>query len=327
MSGLTVGYLSIDHLTLELKLKTGTEVEKAQVRKIMMVIKNHHLLLVTLLISNAAAMETLPIFLDKVVPSFLAIIISVTAVLSFGEIIPQALCTGPSQYRIASALAPLVFVLIVLLWILAYPISKLLDCLLGHRELNRFNNSDLKALIGLHSIQAMQLKDHPDVNTDEVGLRQYQTKMIEGIIDIKTKTVSDLMIASNKMFSLDVSKKVNNRTAKKIARFGFSRIPVYKGRNKNKIIGIMLIKSLIGVDLSEERTFGELIHEGEITLRKPFFVKPEKSIESLVIDFRKGRSHMAIVSSNAEDMNDALLKTSGRSDSFVLTTEDYNKIN
>jgi metal transporter CNNM len=52
-------------------------------------------LLVTLLLSNAFAMEALPIYLDAIVPSFWAIIISVTAVLFFGEVIPQAVCTGP----------------------------------------------------------------------------------------------------------------------------------------------------------------------------------------------------------------------------------------
>jgi metal transporter CNNM len=35
-------------------------------------------------------MEALPIFLDKLVPEYLAIILSVTFVLIFGEIIPQA---------------------------------------------------------------------------------------------------------------------------------------------------------------------------------------------------------------------------------------------
>ena len=56
--------------------------------KVYHIIEKHHMLLVTLLISNAFAMETLPIFLDSIVPSYLAIIISVTSVLFFGEIIP-----------------------------------------------------------------------------------------------------------------------------------------------------------------------------------------------------------------------------------------------
>ncbi len=95
MSGLTVGLMSLDDLVLEMKLTSGTEEEKRQAKSVLPIISKHHLLLVTLLLANAASMEALPIFLDMMVPSWLAIILSVTFVLFFGEVIPQALCTGP----------------------------------------------------------------------------------------------------------------------------------------------------------------------------------------------------------------------------------------
>lgn len=66
-------------------------------KRVLPILQQHHWLLVTLLLANAAAMEALPIFLDALVPAYAAVIISVTAVLIFGEIIPQAVCTGPSQ--------------------------------------------------------------------------------------------------------------------------------------------------------------------------------------------------------------------------------------
>ena len=112
MSGLTVGYLSIDDLVLELKTSTGSEIEKNQAKKLLPILAQRHWLLCTLLLSNAAAMEALPLFLDKLMPEYLAIIVSVTLVLTFGEIIPQAICTGPDQIRIASAIAPFTKVII-----------------------------------------------------------------------------------------------------------------------------------------------------------------------------------------------------------------------
>jgi len=48
-------------------------------------VKRHHLLLVTLLMANALAMEALPLVLDRMVPSWAAVLLSVTAVLFFGE--------------------------------------------------------------------------------------------------------------------------------------------------------------------------------------------------------------------------------------------------
>jgi metal transporter CNNM len=38
-------------------------------------------------------MEALPIFLDKLIDPYVAILLSVTAILIFGEVIPQAVCS------------------------------------------------------------------------------------------------------------------------------------------------------------------------------------------------------------------------------------------
>lgn len=151
MSGLTVGYLSIDKLDLEIKKAIGTPSEKKAASVILPILKRHHYLLVTLLLANATAMEALPIFLDALVPSFYAVLISVTAVLFFGEIIPQAICIGPQQLVIAEKIAPLVRFLMLATGILTYPISKLLDKILGEHDLTRFKNDQLKALVQMHS--------------------------------------------------------------------------------------------------------------------------------------------------------------------------------
>lgn len=53
MSGLTVGYLSIDSLELEMKLQNGTDQERRQALAVLPVLEDHHYLLVTLLLANA----------------------------------------------------------------------------------------------------------------------------------------------------------------------------------------------------------------------------------------------------------------------------------
>jgi len=87
MSGLTVGLASINRLSLEIDAEKDKEVEK-KAKKIFNVIDRFHWMLVTLLFCNAAAMEALPLALDKLVPGWAAILCSVTGVLFFGEIIP-----------------------------------------------------------------------------------------------------------------------------------------------------------------------------------------------------------------------------------------------
>ena len=87
-SGLNVSLLSIDAKKTELmrKLRSVPKSTLDMIDKIQPLINDRHLLLVTLLVANASCMEALPIFLDELVASWLAIVISVTFVLIFGEV-------------------------------------------------------------------------------------------------------------------------------------------------------------------------------------------------------------------------------------------------
>ena len=85
MSGLTMGLLSLDMMSLKVMKDGGTDSEKKHARRIIPIVKRHHLLLVTLLLGNAAAVEAMPIFLDRISDPITAILVSVTAVLIFGE--------------------------------------------------------------------------------------------------------------------------------------------------------------------------------------------------------------------------------------------------
>jgi metal transporter CNNM len=105
---------------------------------------------------NALALETLPIFLDRIVPSTYAILISVTAVLLVGEVIPQAICIGPQQLYIAECTAPLVTFLCYITSPISWPIAKSLDAMLGEHKLTRFTNDQLKGLVKMHCVEYMK---------------------------------------------------------------------------------------------------------------------------------------------------------------------------
>lgn len=164
-------------------------------------------------------------------------------------------------------------------------------------------------MIELHTLYTLEALDNAKHTTEkdgfinDQGLRPYQSKMIKSIIDSRTGTVKS-MISASKIFSLNVNTKIDNRIAKKITKAGFSRIPVYEKNDKNKIIGIMLIKTLIGLDLSEGKTISELVNAGEVVLRKPIFVSPHTKFEELLHFFLMGKSHMAIVSDNPQMMEE-----------------------
>ena len=210
VSGLTVGYLSIDPLILELKMSNGTEREKYYANEILNIISNHHWLLVTLLLCNAFAAEAMPIVLHKLVGDIGAMIISVTVLLFVGEIIPQSLCTGPNQMKIATFLAPFTYFLMIITFPLSYPIAKFMDCIIGLPHKSRFCNSDLKSLIELHTQETLrQLNLGNDKDGNNFGLSQQQVKLIKGILDAHDKKVGDLMIPIDKTTTLDFNTEIN----------------------------------------------------------------------------------------------------------------------
>lgn len=85
MSGLTMGLMSLDMTNLKIIAKSGDPTQQKHAERIIPIVEKHHLLLVTLLVGNALAMEALPIFLDRLVGPFFAVVLSVTMVLLFGE--------------------------------------------------------------------------------------------------------------------------------------------------------------------------------------------------------------------------------------------------
>ena len=139
MSGLTIGLAAIDRLALEVKAVGNAQVKK-MTERIFPVIDQHHWMLVTLLLCNAGAMETLPIFLDRMVPATAAIIISVTLILIFGEVIPQAICTGSQQLTIAYWMCPVVLLLMWVTFPVSWTIAKILDIWLGEHTFQRYDN-------------------------------------------------------------------------------------------------------------------------------------------------------------------------------------------
>jgi metal transporter CNNM len=99
----------------------------------MQLLTNPHWLLCSLLLLNAGCFETLPIFLDRLLNPVAAILISVSAILIFGEILPQAVCRKYSLQVGAYSSWPVRLVMIVTAPI-SWPLGKCLDWLLGYES-------------------------------------------------------------------------------------------------------------------------------------------------------------------------------------------------
>lgn len=277
MSGLTLGLMSMSLVDLEVLAKSGTPRDRVHAAKILPVVKKQHLLLCTLLICNAAAMEALPIFLDSLVTAWGAILISVTLILLFGEIIPQSVC---SRYGLAigATVAPVVRVLVWICYPVAYPISKLLDFMLGDGHVALFRRAELKTLVNLHGNEAGKGGE----------LTHDETTIIAGALELTAKTARDAMTPISETFAIDINARLDRDLMKLILDKGHSRVPVYYEQPIN-IIGLILVKNLLSIHPADE------VPVKHVTIRKIPRVPEVMPLYNILNEFQKGHSHMAVV--------------------------------
>ncbi|KAI5559687.1 hypothetical protein BDE02_17G129400 [Populus trichocarpa] len=282
MSGLTLGLMSLTVVDLEVLIKAGQPQERKNAEKILPIVKNQHLLLCTLLIGNALAME----------------------------IIPQAVC---SRYglSIGAKLSIVVRFIVVVLFPLAYPISKLLDWILGEKHSALLRRAELKTLVDMHGNEAGKGGE----------LTHDETTIITGALDLTQKTAKDAMTPISETFSLDINCKLDEKTMGLIIRKGHSRVPIYTG-NPTNIIGLILVKNLIRCRPEDETPIRDL------TIRRIPRVPDLLPLYDIMNQFQKGHSHMAIVVKSKNDANETAQKANskptmlGKKGSYQLGQKD-----
>jgi metal transporter CNNM len=268
MSGLTIGLAAIDHLNLEIQAAQDPKVAKSA-KTIFAVIKKHHWMLVTLLLVNAMALETLPIFLNKTVSDHVAIMISCVGILFVGEIIPMSFCTGPNQIKIAELMCPIVLGLMYGTFPITWPIGKGLDMWMGEHKVRRFNNTELATLLKIHAKEELDgIHDKPDGVT---GLDIDALNLLTTTINSSKTPIVEIVTPLNKVMRLFLDTKLTEETMVFIYELGFSRIPVALSKEHPLIIGILLTKSLLLVERNGD-TLLELLKQNKISIKAPIYI-------------------------------------------------------
>ncbi|KAJ3027504.1 UNVERIFIED_CONTAM: hypothetical protein HDU68_003692 [Siphonaria sp. JEL0065] len=284
-AGLTIGLMSIDETNLRILKRSGTPTEKMYAERIEPIRKNGHLLLVTLLLSNTIVNETLPILFGLVdLEGYQAVLFSTLLVLVFGElslsvwlflIIPQSICARYGL-RVGAIFAWPVRVLIWLLFVVAYPIAKLLDYILGHKDGVIYRRAELKELIAMHDED-----HHGPLNHEEVSI-------LRAVLELRGKTAENVMTKLDDVLMLSLDTKLDESTMNLLLDAGHSRVPVYNNIRED-IIGVVLVKQLILLDPEDAVP----VYKSRIG-RLPR-VKRDTPLFEILHVFEEGRSHMAIV--------------------------------
>ena len=146
-SGLNLGLMSLDKTELQIVENCGSEQEKRFAKIIAPVRKKGNFLLCTILLGNVLVNNSLTILLDNISGNGMVAVIGATlAIVIFGEIIPQAVCSRHGL-EIGARTIWIVRIVQLLTFPLSFPISKLLDLILGEEMGNTYNRVRLRELL------------------------------------------------------------------------------------------------------------------------------------------------------------------------------------
>jgi len=281
-SGLTLGLLGLDPVSLKIVARGDTKNAK-YAEAVIPIRAKGNMLLCTLLLGNVAVNSALSILLAKFAGGIMGFALSTAFIVIFGEIIPQAACSRYALY-IGSRVICIVQVLIFVIAPLAWPISKVLDKVLGDEFGLVYTNRELRNLVELH--------------TKEGDLTKISAGIMQGALDFSKLTVESIMTEWKSVFYLKSDAKLDFESLEKIFKSGHSRVPVVEIVGSHyevhqlHVIGLLFVKDLILLDPEDELPVRNII---DTFLHDLKHVDLTTSVKTVMDEFRHGRSHLAIV--------------------------------
>uniref|UniRef100_A0A803YKV1 Metal transporter n=1 Tax=Meleagris gallopavo TaxID=9103 RepID=A0A803YKV1_MELGA len=184
---------------------------------------------------------------------------------------------------------------------LCYPLSRLLDWAL-RQELSVFSTRERL----LETLRAAG--PHGDLVREELA-------MVQGALELRTKVVEDVLTPLADCFMLRADAVLDFATVSEILRSGYTRIPVYEGDRRDNIVDLLFVKDLAFVDPDDCTPLQTVTR----FYRRPLHcVFNDTRLDTLLEEFKKGKSHLAIVQRvNNEGEGDPFYEVMG-----IVTLED-----
>ena len=126
-----------------------------------------------------------------------------------------------------------------LLFIMTFPISAVIDKIIGEEGGTYLSKSQMKKLFQQYEKDKM--------------LQPGERKMLSAALELKTKIIGEVMTPITKIFMLDINQTLDEALKRTIYEQGYSRIPIYEDTPEN-IIGILMSRDLILANIDDNLT-------------------------------------------------------------------------
>lgn len=269
-SGLTIGLmgLSVD------EVQRAADLGDRDAAKVLPIVRQGNLLLVTLLLGNTAVNATLSIFLGAVVGGgILAGFIATALILIFGEILPAAVLTRHAL-RVGGRVSGLVKVVIALFYPIAWPIAAVLDRLLGETLPDIMSRIELRHIIETHH------------RAPESDIDSFDRDIMVGALSLQEQPVEAIMTPCEEVFAIGAKEPLDPAKIAELKQSGYTRFPVLWD---DRVVGVLNIKKLVG-SCSDDSSV-EAYSKGS----KIIHVPADSKVDDILYRMIKGKVHMASV--------------------------------
>uniref|UniRef100_A0A3Q3RLM4 Metal transporter n=1 Tax=Mastacembelus armatus TaxID=205130 RepID=A0A3Q3RLM4_9TELE len=299
-SGLNLSLLALDPVELQVLQNSGTDKEQNYARKIESVRRHGNYVLCTLLLGNAIINASLAVWMCQILGmTWLSTVICAFGIFFIGEILPHSVASRHGL-AIASKTIWVTRLLMVLSFPISYPISKLLDLILNQEISNFYTREKL--------LEMLRVTDpYHDLVKEELNI-------IQGALELRTKTVEDVLTPLSDCFMLASDVMLDFNTMSEIMQSGYTRIPVFENERSN-IVDILFVKDLAFVDPDDCTPLKTITQFYKHPLHCVF---NDTKLDAMLEEFKKGKSHLAIVQRvNNEGEGDPFYEVMG-----IVTLED-----
>lgn len=268
-SGLNVAFMSLNVADLKRKQKLGNHYAS----RLLPLRKNAHLTLSAILLTNVAAASATPLVIGDHFNGWLAGIFSTILLVTFAEIMPQALFARHAL-TFCGRLAGVLRLMIIATYLLAKPLQLLLDMLFVSPKAELHTRHELGLLMSEH------------LHTKDSELDEDEVEIIRGALQLSEKKVESIMTPLERVYWLLPRERLDRQTIERIKIMGRSRVPVFN-QSQTICFGILLVKDLIDLDITAKPP-----RVDDLPLRSTQTVGAGIALDTMFRKFIAARTHL-----------------------------------
>ncbi|CAD8052478.1 unnamed protein product [Paramecium sonneborni] len=181
--------------------------------------------------------------------------------------------TGKNQLRIASFIIPYIQFLISILYLICYPLSLILDNVLG-RRCKRYHLQYIR--------QLMQVCQQQDI------IKPEELKIIVSVMELRNKYVIHYIKPFERVFHIHSDEPFCKNLIRKLKIYQYSTIPIIENDN---VKGFFKSKDIIHL---KESNYGQFVVE-QVKVYPPLIISSDTKMLDLLLMFQKQKTKIAFV--------------------------------